>query len=214
MKSRGDFEMKKSRGDLKMKSHGDHKQEESHGDNISKKFLEEYKTSTDRVPTKKISTDRVHKKKNMRQCAMRTYNAQNQIRKCAMRTHKTNRKGAREHRYACTNSVTRDVELASEQVLKIILMREYAMRTYSVIKILQFVRECWNTGYSISNRNIHNILHARTVQEEQARVRRVLVRIMYGTKNNMYYVYTVVCRIYFVRIMMSQPLYGLYSTVE
>ena len=76
MKSRGDFDMKKSRGDLKIKSHGDYKQKESHGDNISKKFLEEYKTSTDRVPTKKISTDRAHKKKNMRQCAMRTYKTQ------------------------------------------------------------------------------------------------------------------------------------------
>ena len=102
-----------------------------------------------------------------------------------------------------------DVELATEQVHKTILVREYTMRMCLVIKILQFVRECWNTEYSISNRNIYNIIHARTVQEEQARVRRVLVRIMYGTANNMYYVCTVVCRIYFVRTMMSQPLYGL-----
>ena len=131
-----------------------------------------------------------------------------------MHTHKTNRESARERKYACTDTVMRDVELASKQVLKIILKREYAIRMYLVIKILQFVRECWNTEYSISNRNIYNILHARTVQEEQARVRRVLVRIMYGTANNIYYVCTVVCRIYFVRIMMSQPLYGLYSTVE
>ena len=89
---------------------------------------------------------------------MRTYNTQNQIRKCAMRTHKTNRKGAREHKYACTNSVIRDVKLATKQVLKTILAREYSMPTRLSIKILQFVRECWNTEYSISNRNIYNII--------------------------------------------------------
>ena len=60
------------------------------------------------------------------------------------------------------------------------------MRMYLVIKILQFVRECWNTEYSISNRNIYNIPQVRIVQEEQAQARRVSVRIMYGTENNIY----------------------------
>ena len=57
------------------------------------------------------------------------------------------------------------------------------MRMCLVIKRLQFVRECWNTEYSISNRNIYNILQA---QEEQAQARRVSVRITYGTENNIY----------------------------